>query len=374
MGLIERFEPRSPAMAKTILFVLTWVAAGVTLFFILAIQSQQTHRYAAVCVAGCVLVLVVVTVIRFASHPPPWLWLAYPLATVALIAVLDLGSGDASVTAQVYFFFPALYAGAQLRQQATIAVCAASVAGEALVTFTLLPTSTAAMDLCFVAAALSSSALLLLHSGERTDELIATLQHQAAIDPLTGLLTRRVLDSAVSSALDSAAEAPGTALLLMDVDRFKTINDVHGHPTGDAVLQELANLLLRLHRHGDTVSRMGGDELAILMPGCSLEAALARAEDILLEVRAHTFDVRAQSLAADPVNTTDLPVSLSIGVAHLPTHARDLRALYAAADIALYRAKHAGRDQVASAHAADARAPEPYVEAHLQQARSQAHP
>lgn len=353
MGVVERFEPRNPAMAKTILFVLTWVAAGVTLFFILAVPSQQTRKFAAVSVAGCVLILAVVTVIRFARRPAAWLWAAYPLAAVALITVLDLGSHDASVTAQVYFLFPALYGGAQLGRQAALAVCAASVAGEAVVTFMLLPTSTAVIDLCFVAAALSSSALLLLHSGERTDELIATLEHQAAIDPLTGLLTRRVLDSAVASALDSAAGDHGTALLLMDVDRFKTINDVHGHPAGDAVLQELANLLMSLHRRGDTVSRMGGDELALLMPGCSLEAALARAEDILLEVRAHTFDVSAHSLAADPASTKDLAVSLSIGVAHLPTHATDLRALYTAADAALYRAKHEGRDRVAAPDAMD---------------------
>jgi diguanylate cyclase (GGDEF)-like protein len=270
---------------------------------------------------------------------------------VALIAVLDLTSRDASVTAQVYFFFPALYAGAQLRRQAAVTVCAASVAGEALVTLALLPVATAAVDLCFVATALTASAGLLLHSGERTDDLIATLEHQAAVDPLTGLLTRRVLDRAVSSALEGAAGEGGTALLLMDVDRFKRINDVHGHPAGDAVLQELATLLLGLHRRGDVVSRMGGDELALLMPGCSLSTAAARAEDVLLEVRAHTFDVTAHSLALDPADAAALPVSLSIGVAHLPTHAADLRALYAAADAALYRAKQGGRDQIATAGA-----------------------
>jgi diguanylate cyclase (GGDEF)-like protein len=348
VGLIEWFEPRNPRLAKTILFVLTWVAAGVTIVFTLAVESVQTRTDAAISVAGCALLLVLVTVIRLANRPARWLWAGYPLAAVALIAVLDLGSRDASVTAQVYFFFPALYAGAQLRRQAAIAVCAAAVVGEAVVTLTLLPTATAVIDLCFVATALITSAGLLLHSGEHTAELIATLEHQAAVDPLTGLLTRRVLDRAVSSALEGAAGEGGTALLLMDVDRFKTINDVHGHPAGDAVLQDLAKLLLGLHRRGDVVSRMGGDELAILMPGCSLRAALVRAEDILLEVRAHTFDVTTHTLATDAANAAALPVSLSIGVAHLPTHAADLRALYAAADAALYRAKQRGRDQVAA--------------------------
>jgi diguanylate cyclase (GGDEF)-like protein len=160
-----------------------------------------------------------------------------------------------------------------------------------------------------------------------------------------------VLDSAAISAVGGAANDSGTALVLMDVDHFKSINDVHGHPAGDVVLQELAALLVGLHRRGDVISRMGGDEIAILLPGCSVEAAVARAEEILLEVRTHTFDLSAHTLSADPDRPTAQPVSLSTGVAHLPTHARDLRALYSAADAALYEAKKGGRDCVATPRA-----------------------
>jgi diguanylate cyclase (GGDEF)-like protein len=346
MHVFDRFQPRNEALAKTVLFVLTWTAAGVTLLFTLAFPSDQTRAEAGTTVAACLAVLALVTAIKIASRPAPWLWAAYPFATIAMVAALDITSRDATVTAQVFFFFPVLYAGAQLRRHATVAICAAAVVADGVVTFTLLTAATAAIDLCFVGTALSASAALLLHAGERTDQLIAKLERQAAVDPLTGLLTRRVLDSAVSSALGGAANEGGTALLLMDIDNFKTVNDVHGHPAGDAVLQELARILMQLHRRGDVVSRMGGDEIAILLPGCALEVALQRAEEVVLEVRTHAFDVRPYSLATDPETAVDLGVTLSIGVAHLPTHANDLRELYAAADASLYEAKKSGRNRV----------------------------
>jgi diguanylate cyclase (GGDEF)-like protein len=348
---VDRFEPRNPALAKTVLFVLTCVAAGVTVLFALTLPLRQWRADAAVTVVGCLGVFALALAIRLAARPAPWLWAAFPLATVALITVLDVRTHDASVAAQIYYFFPALYAGAQLRRHAMVTVCAAAVVGEAVVNLLVLHDSAALINLCLVGTALATSAALLMHGAERTATLIAKLEQQAAVDPLTGLLSRRVLDSAVSSALDGAASDGGTALLLMDVDYFKEINDAHGHPAGDAVLQELAGLLMGLHRRGDVMSRMGGDEIAILLPGCSLATALARAEEIVLEVRAHTFDVTAYSLAAGVAAATELPVSLSVGVAHLPTHAADLRALYAAADAALYEAKRAGRDRVAEPQA-----------------------
>jgi diguanylate cyclase (GGDEF)-like protein len=274
------------------------------------------------------------------------------------MTVLDITSHDASVTAQVFFFFPVLYAGAQLRRFATVAICLFAAAGEAVVAFTIAGGSEAVTDLVFVAAALGTTGWLLLHAGERNDRLIDKLERQAAVDPLTGLMTRRVLDTAVSSALSGAGDTGGTALLLMDVDKFKTINDVHGHPAGDAVLQQLATILMRCSRRGDLVSRLGGDEIAVLLTGCPKEAAVRRAERILDAVRAHPFDIEAVSMAGSDEPRV-LSVSLSIGVAHLPMQARDLRELYATADAALYEAKRGGRNQVAAPDAVPAEAEAP---------------
>jgi diguanylate cyclase (GGDEF)-like protein len=167
-----------------------------------------------------------------------------------------------------------------------------------------------------------------------------------------------VLDRAVASALGAAGTDGGTALLMMDVDNFKVINDVHGHPAGDAVLQELAGLLLRMNRRDDVISRMGGDEIAILLAGCSLATAHRRAEQVLLEVRTHLFDITAHSMADRADAPTHLGITVSVGIAHLPTHAHDLRALYAAADASLYDAKKRGRDRIGAAgHSTRSHAP-----------------
>jgi len=170
------------------------------------------------------------------------------------------------------------------------------------------------------------------------------LEQQAAIDPLTGLVTRRVLDESAQSALSRAGGGPGTALILIDVDNFKRINDMFGHPGGDTVLVQLAEVLTGRSRSTDVVSRLGGDEIALLLPGCTAAALRSRAHEILESIRARTFIVAD----GEPIS-----ISVSGGLAHAPTDAVDLRSLYAAADRALYRAKHLGRDQISAAQSID---------------------
>jgi diguanylate cyclase (GGDEF)-like protein len=152
---------------------------------------------------------------------------------------------------------------------------------------------------------------------------------------------RRVPDDALPSALSASATRRGTALILVDVDFFKAINDGHGHPVGDDALVQIAGVLTRAVRFGDAVvSRLGGDELAVLLPGCSADVAARRAEDLVDAVRRAPLPLLDGRL---------LPLSVSVGVAHAPQHDTELRALYAAADAALYQAKHGGRDRSAVA-------------------------
>ena len=103
------------------------------------------------------------------------------------------------------------------------------------------------------------------------------------------------------------------------------------------MLVQLSELLVQASRRGDVVCRMGGDEIAMLLPGCSIEIALRRAEEIVVMVRKRGFEVSVDDL---------IQVSISAGLAHSPTHGSDHRALYAAADAALYDAKRGGRDRV----------------------------
>jgi diguanylate cyclase (GGDEF)-like protein len=213
-----------------------------------------------------------------------------------------------------------------------------SVLADAVVALSMEPIRQATVDVVYVGAAIITSSGLLIYAGERRAALMEILRQQAAIDPLTGLATRRVLDHAATSVLAAAQSTTGSALILFDVDHFKSVNDRYGHSAGDEVLIHLAGVLRRHARADDVVCRMGGDELAMLLPGCSNDVARRRAEQICRDVRQHEFVVN---------DTIALTLSVSAGVAHAPTHAGDARTLYAAADAALYDAKRGGRDRVA---------------------------
>jgi diguanylate cyclase (GGDEF)-like protein len=264
-------------------------------------------------------------------------WALGPLMAVGVIVLLDLWTSDASVAAQVFLFFPTLYGASQLPRPGAIVMTAASVLGEVVVVLSALPLRTAAIDIGDVSAALVTTAVLLIHSGEQQAGLVARLERLAAIDTLTGLATRRVLDEAAKSAMSSADSHEGTSLILLDVDEFKSINDRYGHPGGDEVLVQLGALLVQSARRGDVVSRLGGDEMALLLPGCSVTSLRHRAEQIVADVGNHPFVLHSGE---------EVRVSVSVGLANAPTDAVDLQSLYVRADRALYEAKRSGRNRV----------------------------
>ena len=134
-------------------------------------------------------------------------------------------------------------------------------------------------------------------------------------------------------------------MLLADVDHFKQVNDTYGHLTGDAVLRTLAAEMRQQVRESDLVGRFGGEEFAILLSGTTAEEACRVAE----RIRRGVGVVRV--LTKDMI----VGVTVSIGVAVLGSHGGDLGELLDAADLALYRAKRAGRDRVCLADPADKR-------------------
>ncbi|MHB2024012.1 MAG: GGDEF domain-containing protein [Mycobacteriales bacterium] len=164
------------------------------------------------------------------------------------------------------------------------------------------------------------------------------MQEMAATDALTTLANRRSLDAALAREIARAARIQSRlSLVMLDIDHFKKLNDTHGHLTGDNVLRQVAKRLRECGREYDTVARYGGEEFAVVLPGCSEQIALQVAERL-----------RAAVAAAE----TEVPVTVSAGVATFPQDARDSLELIQAADEALYHAKRAGRDQVASAETA----------------------
>jgi diguanylate cyclase (GGDEF)-like protein len=164
-------------------------------------------------------------------------------------------------------------------------------------------------------------------------------KHKAAalIDPLTGLANRRAFIDGAQRVTDrSVRDEVPISLLAFDLDRFKEINDTFGHPTGDHVLRIFADLLMRALRPADIAGRIGGEEFAVALPGCGVEAALA----IARRVRS-TFQDDARFVNGQRVGAT-----LCVGVATAPEHGCSLADIMASADAALYRAKGLGRNRV----------------------------
>jgi diguanylate cyclase (GGDEF)-like protein/PAS domain S-box-containing protein len=165
----------------------------------------------------------------------------------------------------------------------------------------------------------------------------AQLADQALRDPLTGLANRTLLVDHVASVLTRARRRPSrAALLFLDLDRFKVINDSLGHAAGDEVLRVVARRLLALVRPSDTVARLGGDEFVVLSEGVS---GLADAELISERI--------ALALAA-PVHVggTDVVVSASVGIAMVDDPSVEPETMVRDADVAMYRAKERGRNRV----------------------------
>lgn len=168
-------------------------------------------------------------------------------------------------------------------------------------------------------------------SADTLRQTAAEVSHLASTDPLTGLLNRRYFDERLYAELQRARRhGDQLALLMVDLDRFKAINDAYGHQRGDQVLRCVADRLRRSVRIFDVCTRYGGDEFAVLMPSSMTETAVAVAERIRDTVRRHC-------------SSDGLPVTVSVGVAFSGGVESDVLAL---ADRALIEAKRGGKDTV----------------------------
>ncbi|QIG44247.1 GGDEF domain-containing protein [Nocardioides anomalus] len=338
--LLDWMRPRDVTVAARTVSVLIAVGVAVTVLT-LPLQPGTNRPTDPAVLALAALALFTAALMAVASwffdQASRLAWALCPVTAIAVIVFVDLATHDASVSAQIFFVFPAVYGAALLRRPGAIVMTALCLLGEVVVVFSQLGAREAVLDTAYMASALVTMSYLLVRSGERQDALVTELARLAAIDPLTGLVTRRAFDEALDGALTRPEGDEGTSLVLLDVDEFKSVNDRYGHPGGDQVLVQLSGLLVEASRRGDVVCRLGGDELAVLLPRCTIDVALRRAEDIAELVRAHGFDLGAGDL---------VKVSVSAGLAHAPTHGSAPEELYAAADAALYQAKRGGRDRV----------------------------
>lgn len=268
-----------------------------------------------------------------------------PAALAALaggvVLLLCLWTDDASFGAQIYLGWPALFAAFHLRPRAAWLLTAQAVLADAVLLGVLEGPVGVLRDTPAHLATFGLVTLLLTRSGESQERLLARLRSEAAEDALTGLLTRRAFDAALA-----ARVADGTAqgLLLVDLDRFKHVNDSYGHPVGDAVLCTVAAELRAACRAGDVVGRLGGDEFAVVLVCPDVRAGAAGAGD-LAEV-AHR--IRAAVARCTVPGRGEHRLSVSVGGARVVAE-ESVASLVDRADAALYEAKRAGRDRVVQA-------------------------
>lgn len=344
-----------------------WTAGGATLLcgaLLVALRGRIPDLLSIVLANGCLVgaqVLMLRGSCAFAGTPMPWRWslsaLAVQLAGFAWFTYVDpslrarwwlLGGASAWVLALNLWVMHRLW-----RTEGTLGV--GLYAGSTTATLLLLLAIPAAQsvtgresDRLFEADGVTALGLMLfaatvmlqtfgrlLMTANRTQRELTRL---ALVDALTGVANRRAFDEALDRSLAVARRSrAAVGLVLVDVDHFKTINDVHGHANGDIVLREVALRLAGFIRTTDFPARVGGEEFAVILH-----------EPLPTSMREVAERVR-RAVGSAPVRLGDrfVQVTVSIGVAAWPAKdVADRASLYEAADKALYAAKQAGRDRV----------------------------
>ena len=173
----------------------------------------------------------------------------------------------------------------------------------------------------------------------RLQAMIRELAYRGDHDPMTGLLNRRAFESRVGSELERAKRNhQSVTLAIIDLDNFKAVNDVYGHPVGDEVLNALSRTLVDITRRYDVAARIGGEEFALFLPDAGLTKARATVNRVLESVRDLKFTAP---------DGTEFKVTCSVGVACWKAKSTNLTPdLYEIADQALYEAKRAGKDRM----------------------------
>lgn len=271
---------------------------------------------------------------RSSARPAFWIagaWAALP----ALLAAAVLVTGGATSPVLVWFALPAATVGYRFEPRGMVFGTAYVVA--LFIGAAVLPDPHSAWEnrqLLIAIAALIVSTVILSGALVESDR---SHRRRSTLDPLTGLFNRTALEQRLAE-LDGQPCSPekglSHAFLLCDLDHFKQVNDRFGHAAGDAVLQDVAYTMRAALRAGDSIYRVGGEEILVMLPGASHADAMEIAERLRVAVRER-----------EPVGVC---VSLSIGVAVAEPDMVNTDDLLARADTALYAAKASGRDLVYS--------------------------
>ena len=271
--------------------------------------------------------------LRTSRRLPAWLANSLPSAAAIVICLPTSAEESPDELGPLLLTWPVTFAAAVLSARV-----AWTTVGVASVVFAVLAPFSRGVDGVVlwieVAASLVVICWMVVRVQSQSLRLREALSNLARTDPLTGLVNRRGFDEALARE-HSRYRRGGQpmALLLVDIDHFKLVNDSWGHQAGDVTLRRLGALLAVAFRPMDVVGRIGGEEFGVLMPDCTPELAMVRARELCDTVRTVT-------------RAWEHPITVSVGVATHPEAAASPADLLAAADAALYAAKAAGRDRV----------------------------
>ncbi|MFG1929015.1 diguanylate cyclase [Cryptosporangium sp. NPDC048952] len=340
----------TPAMAvSTRTTMLVYAISGIATVVLLVPLIARIGRHASpalrlVCAAYLVNAVVNVALLRAvltgrAYHEGSWLSVGYQLGMVLLTLAGLMAARRIEDT-----LIP-LPARDDRTMPLSIAAAAAAVAGLTMTGLKFDKNHFPQLIAALVLVGLLLRLWLVMRErtllAEQLAEALADQQHLAVTDPLTGLANRRYFENALTVELARARRHDrSVSLVILDLDHFKTINDVHGHPAGDAVLTQVASLLQECTRGSDVVARFGGEEFVWLLPDTTEDGAAIMAERLNTTLAAHPLALPGGAL---------LRVTASIGIA---AGLLDGPALLSAADQALYRAKATGRNRVVRASTA----------------------
>ncbi len=266
------------------------------------------------------------------AHPEVWVAAAWASMSI-LLASAVLITGKSTSPVLVWFALPAVTLGFRFEPRGMVYGTAFILA--MFLASAVLPDPGAAIDhrqTLVAAVALIVSTVILSGALVESDR---SHRRRSTLDPLTGLYNRNALEQRLAELEgqpSQPAEGLSHAFLLCDLDHFKRVNDRLGHAAGDAVLQDVAYTMRAVLRAGDSIYRVGGEEILVILPGAGREAAIEISERLRHEVP------RARPVGVE--------VTVSIGVAVSEPGEIDTEELLARADAALYAAKAGGRNQV----------------------------
>ena len=293
-----------------------------------AMNTSSLNYVLSALLGGLGLVLV-----RVRRPLPAWLTNSLPSATALLICIPTSVDDSPAPLGPLLLTWPVTFSAAVL--SARTAWVTMGVAAAAFAFLAAFSRGSDGVVLWIeVAASLTVVCWMVVRLQRQSLRLREALTNLARTDPLTGLLNRRGFDEVLvrECSRRTRGGAP-MAVLLVDIDHFKRVNDRWGHQAGDSTLHDLGALLASRFRTMDTVGRIGGEEFAVLIPDCAATLALETAQRLCDNVREET---RAWAH----------PITVSVGIATSSGSLATPSQLLAAADAALYAAKAAGRDRV----------------------------